>query len=445
MIPQNDKSLLIINSGMAPLKPYFAGVETPPSKRMTTCQKCIRTGDIDNVGKTARHGTFFEMLGNFSFGDYFKEQSLTWGWEFITEWLKMPKDRVWATVYQDDDEAHDIWVKLACRKITLSAWAKTTTSGKSVWVRAVLAPKSSLTEARSTAAANRIANRAATVTVILNSGTTYSPVSKEEDGSYSDLAHKNIDTGMGLERMACIMQGVDSIFDIDTIRHILNAVAEKAGVKYEQGSEQNDISLRIVTDHLRSMVFMISDGILPSNEGRGYVLRRLIRRAARNGMILGINQDDFLAELADKVIEVSGGAYPELVEKQEYIKKIIRNEESQFSKTLANGLSILNDYMSDMDAKGEKVLSGELAFKLYDTYGFPIELTEEILAENGKTPDMEGFRQSMANQKETARAGQRDTSDEAWKDAVRTPIFRQRNFWLYRDRSRGRGSVLRFL
>lgn len=418
LIPQNDKSLLIINSGMAPLKPYFAGVETPPSKRMTTCQKCIRTGDIDNVGKTARHGTFFEMLGNFSFGDYFKEQSLTWGWEFITEWLKMPKDRVWATVYQDDDEAHDIWVKLGMPEDHIVRLGK----DDNFW-EIGLGPCGPCSE------------------IFFDRGEKYgcgkpdckpgcdcdryiefwnhvfSQFSKEEDGSYSDLAHKNIDTGMGLERMACIMQGVDSIFDIDTIRHILNAVAEKAGVKYEQGSEQNDISLRIVTDHLRSMVFMISDGILPSNEGRGYVLRRLIRRAARNGMILGINQDDFLAELADKVIEVSGGAYPELVEKQEYIKKIIRNEESQFSKTLANGLSILNDYMSDMDAKGEKVLAGELAFKLYDTYGFPIELTEEILAENGKTPDMEGFRQSMANQKETARAGQRDTSDEAWKDA----------------------------
>lgn len=418
LIPQNDKSLLIINSGMAPLKPYFAGVETPPSKRMTTCQKCIRTGDIDNVGKTARHGTFFEMLGNFSFGDYFKEQSLTWGWEFITEWLKMPKDRVWATVYQDDDEAHDIWIKLGMPEDHIVRLGK----DDNFW-EIGLGPCGPCSE------------------IFFDRGEKYgcgkpdckpgcdcdryiefwnhvfSQFSKEEDGSYSDLAHKNIDTGMGLERMACIMQGVDSIFDIDTIRHILNAVAEKAGVKYEQGSEQNDISLRIVTDHLRSMVFMISDGILPSNEGRGYVLRRLIRRAARNGMILGIDQDDFLSELADKVIEVSGGAYPELVEKQEYIKKIIRNEESQFSKTLANGLSILNDYMSDMDAKGEKVLAGDLAFKLYDTYGFPIELTEEILAENGKTPDMEGFRQSMANQKETARAGQRDTSDEAWKDA----------------------------
>ena len=274
LIPQNDKSLLIINSGMAPLKPYFAGEETPPSKRMTTCQKCIRTGDIDNVGKTARHGTFFEMLGNFSFGDYFKEQSLTWGWEFITEWLKMPKDRVWATVYQDDDEAHDIWVKLGMPEDHIVRLGKDDN-----FQEIGLGPCGPCSE------------------IFFDRGEKYgcgkpdckpgcdcdryiefwnhvfSQFSKEEDGSYSDLAHKNIDTGMGLERMACIMQGVDSIFDIDTIRHILNAVAEKAGVEYVQGSEQNDISLRIVTDHLSSMVFMISDGILPSNEGRGFVLR----------------------------------------------------------------------------------------------------------------------------------------------------------------------------
>lgn len=418
LIPQNDKSLLIINSGMAPLKPYFAGVETPPSKRMTTCQKCIRTGDIDNVGKTARHGTFFEMLGNFSFGDYFKEQSLTWGWEFITEWLKMPKERIWATIYEDDDEAHDIWIKLGMPEEHIVRLGK----DDNFW-EIGLGPCGPCSE------------------IFFDRGEKYgcgkpdckpgcdcdryiefwnhvfSQFSREEDGSYSDLAHKNIDTGMGLERMACIMQGVDSIFDVDTVRHILSAVEAKAGVKYESGDEQVDISLRIITDHLRSMVFMISDGILPSNEGRGYVLRRLIRRAARNGMLIGIEQEDFLAELADKVIEISGGAYPELVEKQDYIKKIIRNEESQFSKTLSNGLNILNEYMADMDAKQETVLAGELAFKLYDTYGFPIELTEEILAENGKTPDMEGFQKSMEHQKETARAGQRDTSEDAWKDA----------------------------
>ncbi len=418
LIPQNDKSLLIINSGMAPLKPYFAGVETPPSHRMTTCQKCIRTGDIDNVGKTARHGTFFEMLGNFSFGDYFKEQSLTWGWEFITQYLKLPEDRVWATIYEDDDEAHDIWIKLGMPEERIVRLGK----DDNFW-EIGLGPCGPCSE------------------IFFDRGEKYgcgkpdckpgcdcdryiefwnhvfTQFSREEDGSYSELANKNIDTGMGLERLACIMQGVDSIFDIDTIRHILSAVESMAGVKYENGDEQVDISLRIITDHLRSMVFMISDGILPSNEGRGYVLRRLIRRAARNGMLIGIDSEDFLAVLADKVIEVSGDAYPELVEKQDYIKKIIRNEESQFSKTLSHGLNILNEYMADMDAKGETVLAGELAFKLYDTYGFPIELTEEILGENGKTPDLDGFRKSMDMQKETARAGQRDTSEDAWKDA----------------------------
>ncbi len=418
LIPQNDKSLLIINSGMAPLKPYFAGVETPPSHRMTTCQKCIRTGDIDNVGKTARHGTFFEMLGNFSFGDYFKEQSLTWGWEFITQYLKLPEDRVWATIYEDDDEAHDIWIKLGMPEERIVRLGK----DDNFW-EIGLGPCGPCSE------------------IFFDRGEKYgcgkpdckpgcdcdryiefwnhvfTQFSREEDGSYSELANKNIDTGMGLERLACIMQGVDSIFDIDTVRHILSAVESMAGVKYESGDEQADISLRIITDHLRSMVFMISDGILPSNEGRGYVLRRLIRRAARNGMIIGIDQEDFLAALADKVIEVSGGAYPELVEKRDYIRKIISNEESQFSKTLSHGLNILNEYMTDMDARNESVLSGDLAFKLYDTYGFPIELTEEILNENGKTPDLEVFRKSMELQKETARAGQRDTSEDAWKDA----------------------------
>lgn len=418
LIPQNDKSLLIINSGMAPLKPYFAGVETPPSHRMTTCQKCIRTGDIDNVGKTARHGTFFEMLGNFSFGDYFKEQSLTWGWEFITQYLKLPEDRVWATIYEDDDEAHDIWIKLGMPEERIVRLGK----DDNFW-EIGLGPCGPCSE------------------IFFDRGEKYgcgkpdckpgcdcdryiefwnhvfTQFSREEDGSYSELANKNIDTGMGLERLACIMQGVDSIFDIDTVRHILSAVESMAGVKYESGDEQANVSLRIITDHLRSMVFMISDGILPSNEGRGYVLRRLIRRAARNGMIIGIEQEDFLAILADKVIEVSGGAYPELVEKRDYIRKIIRNEESQFSKTLSHGLNILNDYMADMDAANESILSGELAFKLYDTYGFPIELTEEILSENGKKPDLDGFRKSMELQKETARAGQRDTSEDAWKDA----------------------------
>lgn len=419
LIPKNDKSLLIINSGMAPLKPYFAGVETPPSKRMTTCQKCIRTGDIENVGKTARHGTFFEMLGNFSFGDYFKKESLTWGWEFITEDLKMPKDKLWATIYKDDEEAHDIWISLGMPEDHIVRLGKE----DNFW-EIGLGPCGPCSE------------------IYFDRGEKYgcgkpdckpgcecdryvefwnhvfTQFSKEEDGSYSNLAHPNIDTGMGLERIACIMQGVDSIFDVDTVRHILNAVTEMAGVKYEDGDEKADMSIRIVTDHLRSMVFMIADGILPSNEGRGYVLRRLIRRASRHGRLLGIQEPEFLSKLADNVIEVSGEAYPELVEKRDYIKKMISLEEERFGKALDNGLHLLFNYVADMEEEGRDTLDGESAFKLYDTYGFPVELTEEILEEKGKKVDMDGFREHMAQQKEMARAGQRDTSDDAWKDAA---------------------------
>lgn len=419
LIPKNDKSLLIINSGMAPLKPYFAGVETPPSKRMTTCQKCIRTGDIENVGKTARHGTFFEMLGNFSFGDYFKKESLTWGWEFITEDLKMPKDKLWATIYKDDEEAHDIWISLGMPEDHIVRLGKE----DNFW-EIGLGPCGPCSE------------------IYFDRGEKYgcgkpdckpgcecdryvefwnhvfTQFSKEEDGSYSNLAHPNIDTGMGLERIACIMQGVDSIFDVDTVRHILNAVTDMAGVKYEDGDEKADMSIRIVTDHLRSMVFMIADGILPSNEGRGYVLRRLIRRASRHGRLLGIQEPEFLSQLADKVIEVSGEAYPELVEKMDYIKKMISLEEERFGKALDNGLHLLFNYVADMEEEGRDTLDGESAFKLYDTYGFPVELTEEILEEKGKKVDMDGFREHMAQQKEMARAGQRDTSDDAWKDAA---------------------------
>ena len=418
LIPRNDKSLMIINSGMAPLKPYFAGVETPPKKRMTTCQKCIRTNDIENVGKTARHGTFFEMLGNFSFGDYFKEESLNWGWEFITQWLHMPEDKLWATIYENDDEAFEIW-----RMIGMPA-EKIVRLGKddNFW-EIGLGPCGPCSE------------------IYFDRGPEYgcgSPdckpgcdcdrylefwnhvftqFSKEEDGSYSNLAHPNIDTGMGLERLACIMQGVDSIFDIDTIRHILTAITDMAGVQYQAGNHKVDVSVRIITDHLRSMVFMIGDGILPSNEGRGYILRRIIRRAARHGRLLGITKENFLVELSNKVIEVSGGAYPELVEKKDYIQKIIRIEEDKFSKTLDKGLSILEDYIAETKEAGKTVLDGEHAFKLYDTYGFPVEVTAEILEENGMTVDMDAYAENMQAQKDLARAGQRNTEEDAWRDA----------------------------
>ncbi|MBQ0005750.1 MAG: alanine--tRNA ligase [Clostridiales bacterium] len=418
LIPRNDKSLLIINSGMAPLKPYFAGVETPPSKRMTTCQKCIRTNDIENVGKTARHGTFFEMLGNFSFGDYFKNESLHWGWEFITEWLHMPTDKLWATIYEDDDQAFEIWKSIGMPEEKIVRLGK----DDNFW-EIGLGPCGPCSE------------------IYFDRGEEYgcgSPnckpgcdcdrymefwnhvftqFSREEDGSYSNLAHPNIDTGMGLERLACLMQGVDSIYDVDTVRHILDSITELAGVEYQAGNHKIDVSVRIITDHLRSMVFMIGDGVLPSNEGRGYILRRLIRRAARHGRLLGITEENFLSSKADKVIEISGGAYPELVEKQDYIKKIIRIEEEQFAKTLDKGISILEGYMADMKEASSTELAGDLAFKLYDTYGFPVEVTAEILEENDMTLDMDGFNENMQLQKDRARAGRRSTEEEAWRDA----------------------------
>ena len=415
LIPKDDKSLLIINSGMAPLKKYFAGLETPPAKRMTTCQKCVRTGDIENVGKTSRHGTFFEMLGNFSFGDYFKEQSLNWGWEFITKVLELPTDKLWATVYLDDDQAYDIWKNIGMPEDRIVRLGK----DDNFW-EIGLGPCGPCSEiyydrgpefgcdspdCKPGCDCDRYVEFWNHV---------FTQFSKEEDGSYSDLEHPNIDTGMGLERIACIMQGVDSIFDIDTIRYILDGVLEVSGAKYEEdGTQETDISIRIVTDHLRSMVFMIADGINPSNEGRGYVLRRLIRRAARHGKLLGI-EGEFLSKLADRVIHLSGEAYPELVEKQELIKKVIAIEEERFSQTLDQGIEIIGSYMDEMEQSGTRTLSGDKAFKLYDTYGFPLEVTQEILEEKGYDLDMDGFNKAMEEQKTKAREGRHVTDDAAW-------------------------------
>jgi len=417
LIPRNDKSLLLINSGMAPLKNYFAGVETPPAKRMTTCQKCIRTGDIDNVGITARHGTFFEMLGNFSFGDYFKRQSLEWGLEFMTEWLHMPFEKIWATVYQDDDEAVEIWKELGMPEERIVRLGK----DDNFWEIGLgpCGPCSELYFDRGPeyGCGSPDCKPGCDCDRYLEFWNhVFTQFSKEEDGSYSNLEHPNIDTGMGLERMACIMQGVDSIFDIDTIRHILDGVVEKCGVEYKDGQVPTDVSIRIITDHLRSMTFMIADGIMPSNEGRGYVLRRIIRRAARHGRILGI-VGPFLSEMSNKVIEVSGEAYPELVEKKEYIQKIIAVEEDKFASTIDQGEAIISQYVEELKAEGKTQLDGERTFKLYDTYGFPLELTEEILAENGMTADKDGFAANMQKQKELARSNRKSTEDEAWKDA----------------------------
>ena len=418
LIPRNDKSLLIINSGMAPLKAYFAGTETPPSKRMTTCQKCIRTGDIDNVGKTSRHGTFFEMLGNFSFGDYFKKESLSWGWEFITKELNMPKDKLWATIYEDDDEAFEIWKTLGMPEERIVRLGKE----DNFWEIGLgpCGPCSEIYYDRGPEYGCDDENckpGCECDRYIEFWNHVFTQFSKEVDGSYSNLAHPNIDTGMGLERIACIMQGVDSIFDIDTIKHTVDAVCRLANIKYEDGNPSEDMSVRIITDHLRSVTFMISDGILPSNEGRGYVLRRLIRRAYRHGKLLGID-GKFLSTLATSVIEVSKDAYPELLEKKEYIKKILGIEEDKFNKTLDSGLNILNEYIKDIKKSNDNILKGEYAFKLYDTYGFPVEMTEEILSDKGISVDIEGFNKSMTNQKNLARNNRKSTEDEAWKESA---------------------------
>ncbi len=417
LIPDNDKSLMLINSGMAPLKPYFSGLKTPPSKRMTTCQKCIRTGDIENIGYTERHGTFFEMMGNFSFGDYFKEQAITWAWEFITTVLKLPEDKVWATIYLDDDEAHDIWRN----KIGMPEERIVRLGKEDNFWEIGIGPCGPCSE------------------IYFDRGEEYgcgkpdckpgcdcdrymefwnlvfTQFDRGEDGSYTPLAHPNIDTGMGLERIACIMQETDSIFDIDTIQHILKDVESVTGVRYQHGKAKSDISLRIITDHIRSVTFMISDGILPSNEGRGYVLRRLLRRAARHGKLLGIEKP-FLADLTDVVVEVSGDAYPALVEKHDYIKKIVNIEEEKFAETLDQGTNILNSYIDELEKEEKSILSGEKTFKLYDTYGFPLELTTEILAEHGITADEDEFNDLMQQQKENARNRRKDDAEIAWQD-----------------------------
>ena len=416
LIPNNDKSLLLINSGMAPLKNYFSGVEVPPSKRMSTCQKCIRTGDIENVGKTARHGTFFEMMGNFSFGDYFKPEAITWAWEFIREHLEIPEDRLWVTVYLDDDQAHDFWAK----EIGVPENRIVRLGKEDNFWEIGLGPCGPCTE------------------IYFDRGEKYgcdSPDCKpgcdcdrylefwnlvftqfdrQEDGTYPELENKNIDTGMGLERMACIMQDVDNIFEIDTIKYIIQGIEELANIKYGEDAKK-DVSVRIITDHMRAMSFLIADGVLPSNEGRGYVLRRLLRRAARHGKLLGI-KEDFLYKLYDRVKEVSGDAYPELVEKENYVKKVIKIEEEKFNETLDQGVEILNSYIEELKKNNEKVLSGANAFKLYDTYGFPMDLTEEILEEQGFEIDEEGFHAEMEAQRQRARADRGAMEDESWKE-----------------------------
>lgn len=416
LIPQNDKSLLIINSGMAPLKPYFAGTLTPPAPRMTTCQKCIRTADIENVGFTSRHGTFFEMLGSFSFGDYFKVESITWGWEFITQKLNLPVDRLWASVYELDDEAYNIW-----KDVIGMPEDRIVRLGKedNFWEIGVgpCGPCSEIyfDRGREYGCDSPDCKPGCDCDRYIEFWNhVFTQYSNDGNGNYSDLANKNIDTGLGLERLACIMQDVDSIFAVDTIKYVLDAVADISGTEYKNGQADTDVSIRIITDHMRSATFMIGDKILPSNEGRGYVLRRLIRRAARHGKKLGID-GLFLTEIIAKVIDVTGEAYPELEEQRDFISKIVQKEEEKFSETLNQGLHLLEKAFETIaEQKQDGVLSGEIAFKLHDTYGLPYEITEEICQERGYTVDLEGFKKRMAHQKQ---AGQNDAaaSDHAWK------------------------------
>lgn len=403
LVPHNDNSLLIINSGMAPLKPYFTGQEIPPKRRVTTCQKCIRTGDIENVGKTARHGTFFEMLGNFSFGDYFKTEAIHWSWEFLTEVVGLDANRLYPSIYEDDEEAFDIWNKeIGIAPERIFRFGKE----DNFWEHGAgpCGPCSEIYYDRGEKYG--CGKPGCTVGCDCDRymevwNNVFSQFNNDGHGHYTDLIQKNIDTGMGLERLAVVVQDVDSIFDVDTLQALRNKVCEMAGVKYKE-DEKQDVSIRVITDHIRSVTFMVSDGIMPSNEGRGYVLRRLLRRASRHGRLLGI-QDKFLSKLCETVIEGSKDGYPELEEKKEFITKVISEEEEKFNKTIDQGLSILADMEKALEEQNKNVLSGEDTFKLYDTYGFPIDLTKEILEEKNITIDEEGFSKCMNEQREKAR------------------------------------------
>ena len=410
LVPHNDKSLLLINAGMAPLKPYFTGQEIPPRKRVSTCQKCIRTGDIENVGKTARHGTFFEMLGNFSFGDYFKEDALKWTWEFLTEWVGLEADRLYPSVYLDDDEAYDIWNK----QIGIPA-DRIFRFGKedNFWEHGAgpCGPCSEVYYDRG----EKYGCGSPDCTVGCDCdrymevwNNVFTQFDGDGKGGYTELTNKNIDTGMGLERLAVVSQGVDSIFDVDTICAIRDKVCEAAGIEYHS-DEKKDISVRLITDHIRSATFMISDGINASNEGRGYVLRRLIRRAARHIRMLGID-DHFMPVLSETVIECSKDAYPELEEKKSMILKTLADEESRFYKTLDQGMKKLTEMLQAASESGEKILSGSEAFRLYDTYGFPLDLTRDVIEEQGMSVDEEGFNKEMQKQRETARKARKTTN-----------------------------------
>lgn len=412
LVPNNDKSLLLINSGMAPMKKYFTGEVTPPRNRVTTCQKCIRTPDIENVGKTARHGTFFEMLGNFSFGDYFKKEATAWAWEFCTEVLELPVDKLWVTIYEDDDEAYDIWTKQngvsPDRIVRLGKEDNFWEHGQGP-----CGPCSEIHFDRGEkygCGKPDCGPGCECDRYVEFWNNVFSQFDNDGNGNYSELAQKNIDTGMGLERLACIMQNVDNIFEVDTVQNIMKKISEISGVTYHD-DEKKDISLRVITDHIRSSTFMISDGVIPSNNGRGYVLRRLIRRACRHGRLLGVNEP-FLYKVCDTVIAENERAYPELKDKAELIKKVILSEEESFGKTIDAGLALLDEYIAKTEGK---VFSGEDAFKLNDTYGFPLDLTKDILEEKGFIVDEDKFNALLENQKRTARAARKDSDTDAWK------------------------------
>ena len=418
LVPNNDKSLLLINSGMAPMKKFFTGEVTPPRNRVTTCQKCIRTPDLERVGHTARHGTFFEMLGNFSFGDYFKVEAIDWAWEFLTKTLEIPENLLWPSIYENDEEAYDIWKnRIGVDEEHIVRLGK----ADNFWEHGSgpCGPCSEIYFDRGEKYGCGSPNckpgcDCDRYMEIWNN--VFSQFNNDGQGNYTELAQKNIDTGMGLERLACVMQGVDNMFEVDSVRKIIDTVCEISGKKYGENAE-NDISIRVVTDHTRSATFMISDGVIPSNEGRGYVLRRIIRRACRHGKLLGINHP-FLVDMCEVAIGESGDAYTELKEKADYIKKVLSLEEERFDATIDQGLSILEGIVADAKAQGKSVLDGKDAFKLYDTFGFPIDLTREIAEENGLSTDMDGFNALMQEQKQRARNARANVS--GWSDKAKS-------------------------
>ena len=414
LVPQNDKAILLINAGMTPLKPWFKGEEEPPRRRVCTCQKCIRTGDIENVGKTARHGTYFEMLGNFSFGDYFKHEAIAWSWEFLTEVVGLEPDRLYPSIYLDDDEAFDIWNK----EVGIPA-ERIFRFGKedNFWEHGSgpCGPCSEIYYDRGPEYG--CGKPGCTVGCDCDRyieiwNNVFSQFDNDGHGHYTELKQKNIDTGMGLERLACVCQNVDSLFDVDTVMNITHKVSELTGAHYGE-TEKRDVSLRVITDHIRSATFMICDGILPSNEGRGYVLRRLLRRAARHGKLLGVN-DPFLYQVVDTVIHENEGQYPDLREKQTYITKVIRTEEENFGRTIDGGMKIFSDLLAEHKQKPEKIFSGADAFRLYDTFGFPIDLTMEMAADEGLSVDENAFQKLMKEQKERAREARKALGDLGW-------------------------------